>query len=164
LRSFGDVFVAGFEVEDNAIISRALAGAKAGELVVINPAPAREIPAEILATQPILVPNELEARALTGETDPIAAAKMLAGRSNAPVVVTLGPRGAVLVDEGRVETVAGAARRRRRYHGRWRHLRGALAAELSIGRSLIEAVRLRHSRGVDVGEGRGRSRGHAHSR
>ena len=83
--SFGDVFVAGFEVDDDAIISRAAAGSKAGEIIVINPAPARDIPADLLATRPILVPNELEARALTGESDPVAAAKVLVGRTNAPV-------------------------------------------------------------------------------
>jgi ribokinase len=62
--------------------------------VVLNPAPAAQIPDELLALGPILTPNAGEAAGLTGEQDPEAAAAALAERTRAPVVITLGPDGA----------------------------------------------------------------------
>ena len=73
-----------------------LAAARAtGGPVVLNPAPAGVIADELLALGPILTPNAGEAAELTGEQDPEAAARALAARTGAPVLVTLGPRGAL---------------------------------------------------------------------
>jgi len=73
-----------------------LAAARAtGGPVVLNPAPAGVIADELLALGPILTPNAGEAGELTGEQDPEAAARALAARTGAPVLVTLGPRGAL---------------------------------------------------------------------
>src|SRR6187549_1585147 len=63
-----DVLVSCFEVGLDALISGAERYASAGALVVVNPAPALELPAALLATRPILVPNEGEAETLTGES------------------------------------------------------------------------------------------------
>lgn len=72
-----------------------------GGRVVLNPAPASPLPAEVLAGVSVLVPNATELALLTGEAvpdDPAAAAR-LATQVAGPeaVVVTLGPRGAVVV-------------------------------------------------------------------
>lgn len=73
-----------------------LAGARAahehGVRVVLTPAPAQPLPAELLALTDLLVPNEHEAAVLTGKSDPYDAASELLTRVP-EVVVTLGAEG-----------------------------------------------------------------------
>lgn len=69
-----------------------------GKLVVLNPAPAQPLPAELLASVDYLVPNELEAAALTGaRVDSPAAAAQAAQRlrdlGSRNVIITLGAAG-----------------------------------------------------------------------
>ncbi|MGH2543951.1 MAG: PfkB family carbohydrate kinase, partial [Ardenticatenaceae bacterium] len=54
----------------------------------------------------ILVPNEVEARALTGVADPRQAAGLLRERGIESVIVTLGKRGALLVDGQGIREIA----------------------------------------------------------
>ena len=68
---------------------------------ILNPAPATELPAELLALTDILVPNEVEAGMLAGRRvatldDAKEAAAALLERGPKVVVVTLGGRGALL--------------------------------------------------------------------
>jgi len=100
----GDVVLLGFEVPDAAVVAGARAAAEAGARAILNPAPARDLPAGVLEAGVLLTPNGLEAAALTGETDAAAAARALARRTSAPVVVTVGADGALLADgDGIVE-------------------------------------------------------------
>jgi ribokinase len=73
---------------------------EAGVRVLLNAAPARELPSEVLRAVDVLVVNELEARTLAGASagDVGALARALAARGPELVVVTLGERGAVLFD------------------------------------------------------------------
>ena len=89
----GGVVLLGFEVPDAPVLAGARAARAAGLEVVVNPAPARELPFALLALSPLLTPNLDEARALAGEEDPEAAARALAAKTGAPVVVTLGADG-----------------------------------------------------------------------
>ena len=73
--------------------ARLAAARAASGPVVLNPAPAREIPDELYALGPILTPNAGEAAELTGQQDPEAAARALAERTGAAVLVTLGAQG-----------------------------------------------------------------------
>src|SRR5204862_98692 len=77
--------------------------------VVLNPAPARDLPDALLALSPVLTPNRDEARALSGEDEPEAAALALAGRTGSPAVVTVGAQGALVADGGTVERVPAPA-------------------------------------------------------
>ncbi len=138
----GGVFLANFEIADEAVLAGARMAADAGMIIVINPAPARELPATLLALGPILVPNEGEAQALTGEIEPLNAARVLAARSGAPVVVTLGAQGAVVVDKGDAETVPAPLVEAVDTTGAGDTFAGAMAAGLAAGSPLIEAVRL----------------------
>jgi ribokinase len=66
---------------------------------VLNPAPAKKIPARLLRMVHTLTPNETEAAVLTGSSDPATAARILQKRGCARVVVTIGPRGAWVCSE-----------------------------------------------------------------
>lgn len=76
----------------------------AGVTVILNPAPARPLPAELLALVDILIPNESETAALTGlpvgsEAELAAAAAHLRAQGVGTVILTLGSRGALLATE-----------------------------------------------------------------
>jgi len=67
-----DVCVVGFEVGDPAVAAAAAAARAAGCELVVNPAPARPLPAELGAGRMVLVPNEPELAGLLawlGELD-----------------------------------------------------------------------------------------------
>jgi ribokinase len=83
------------ELPMEAVVAAAhTARAAGGVSVILTPAPARELPAELLDAVDVLVPNEHEAVALTGAADPEAAVKLLLERVP-EVVVTLGAHGAL---------------------------------------------------------------------
>jgi ribokinase len=76
-----------------------------GRTVVLNPAPARPLPPELVALADFLVPNEVEAAALSGlpvgsVSEAITAAERLRGGRDACVLVTLGERGVVVATPG----------------------------------------------------------------
>ncbi|HVX46001.1 MAG TPA: ribokinase [Mycobacteriales bacterium] len=82
----------------------------AGVRTVLNPAPAQaELPAELFELSDVLCPNQGEAALLTGtsEGDPEAASRALIDRGARSVVVTLGERGALVVEDGAVVPVPG---------------------------------------------------------
>ncbi|WBB82066.1 ribokinase [Micromonospora sp. WMMD882] len=90
-----DVLVAQLEIPVETVTTAALAARAAGTRVVVNAAPARQVPAELLAAVDVLVVNEVEARALTGRgrEDPRALLELVPR-----AVLTLGGQGAWYVD------------------------------------------------------------------
>ena len=72
--------------------------------VILNPAPARPLPAELLALVDVLIPNESETALLTGmpvgcQAEAEAAAGALRKLGVGTVILTLGERGALLARE-----------------------------------------------------------------
>jgi hypothetical protein len=133
----GDVVLLSHEVPEAAV----LAGARAARgPIVLNPAPARLLADELLALRPILTPNAGEARELTGRDEPEAAARALADRTGAPVLLTLGARGVLLVDGGEPELIAAPRVEVADTTGAGDTFNGALAAELAAGRALRDAA------------------------
>ncbi|OKK19156.1 ribokinase [Streptomyces sp. CB00455] len=126
-------------------LEAALAGARCarahGVRTVLTPAPAQALPAELLAATDLLVPNEHEAAALTGLTDPqLAAAALL---DDVPeVVVTLGAAGVLYAARGRDPLTVPAPRVRAvDTTAAGDTFVGALAVALGEGRPVPQALR-----------------------
>ncbi|HDN19468.1 MAG TPA: ribokinase [Candidatus Acetothermia bacterium] len=117
-----------------------------GDLTILNQAPARALPREILSLVDFLTPNETELEVLaegrvSGPEDASAAGERLLEEGPGTVIVTMGERGALIISgEGKrevpsfpvravVSTAAGDA------------FNGALALALARGMALAEAVR-----------------------
>jgi ribokinase len=75
------------------------AGRGRGVPVVVNPAPARRSALELAPLAPIFTPNVVEARELTGDADKHRAAATLARLTGAPVIITDGSAGALVLEE-----------------------------------------------------------------
>jgi ribokinase len=125
-----------FELTDDVVGAAAEAGHAAARTLIVNPAPARTLDPALCCLAPILTPNEHEAAALTGAGEPEEAGRLLAARTGAPVVVTLGARGALVVDGNDLERVAAPTARVVDTTGAGDTFSGVLATELAAGRTL----------------------------
>ncbi|GAA0827268.1 ribokinase [Streptosporangium amethystogenes subsp. fukuiense] len=92
--SRSDVLLLQLELPIEAVTAAARAARAAGTTVVLTPAPVQPLPAELLEAVDILVANEHEAVAITGQADHERALKELRGTVGW-VIVTLGARGAL---------------------------------------------------------------------
>ena len=135
------------EVPPAASLAAARAARLAGARVVLDPAPAHDAPpAELLSAAWVLTPNEAEASRLSGilvETVSGAseAGRLLRRRHGTAVVVTLGARGAVVVDERGVTPIPAFPVDAVDAVGAGDAFNGALADGLARGLSLVEATR-----------------------
>ncbi|MCP5412747.1 MAG: ribokinase [Alphaproteobacteria bacterium] len=133
------------EVPLDAVWAAARCAHKAGARFILDPAPARALPTDLLEQVDWLLPNENEACALLGREalgDPLDAARALAARGPRGVVLKLGAAGVVLLGEDNAPvaiaapkmgvadtTAAGDA------------FAGAFAVALGEGRTPLEAAR-----------------------
>lgn len=136
----GDVILCSFEVSDRAVLAAAQVARTRGALIIVNPAPARALEPELIACAPILTPNESEAEALTGESNPVRAARVLSDSTEAAAIVTLGRAGSLLVADQRLYRFAAPATLPVDTTGAGDTLNGILAAELASGSELTDAV------------------------
>ncbi len=137
----GTVCLIGFEVSDEAVTSAARWAAAHELRIIVNPAPARPLTEELLSFGPVLTPNQAEAAMLSGEPDPERAARALAARSGAPVIVTLGADGALLYEHDHAERLPALPVEPVDTTGAGDALNGILAAEYAGGATLREALR-----------------------
>jgi ribokinase len=72
----------------------------AGWFIVLNPAPARPLTPALLPLIDVIAPNETEAAALTGSSDPREAAQHLLAQGVRAALITLGGEGALYCDAG----------------------------------------------------------------
>lgn len=134
------------EIPDAAVAAAVRAAHARGLPCVLNPAPARAPLLELASERPLLTPNAGEARVLAAAAgsearDPDDAARVLAELTGAPVVVTLGARGALLMtDEGDAVPFPARAARPVDTTGAGDTFNGALAARLAAGDALSAAI------------------------
>ena len=137
-----DVVLIQLEVPLEAV---AAASATEGALIILNPAPARPLPADLLRSVDVLVPNLPELAALTGGGSPeslrtIARRGRRLGDEGA-VVVTLGERGALVLDSDGETQIAAPEVDAIDTTGAGDAFCGSMAAQLARGRALVDAVR-----------------------
>lgn len=116
--------------------------------VILNPAPGRRLPPDLLAMVTVLTPNETEARQVLGEEGEqqrdddlhrIAGELLMAGVDTA--VITLGAAGALLATPDGIEQVATYPVQAVDTVAAGDCFTGALSVEFASGRSLRDAVR-----------------------
>lgn len=157
------------EIPGDAVVAAVEAAAAAGVTCVLNTAPPIPAVAELLGRGPVLTPNTHELAALTamlgpagdrGDGSPLgdgeaacaadksrtvvqARAAALAGRTQAPVVVTLGGGGAALVTaDGEAELIAAPVVKVRDTTGAGDTFNGVLATRMAAGDEMAAAVRM----------------------
>lgn len=113
--------------------------------VILNPAPAQKLPPKILQKVTILTPNEIEAETLTGiavknKTTAAQAAKILHDQGVPIVIVTLGAKGAYLSTPALKEMIKPFKVKALDTTAAGDIFNGSLAAALSEGTGLLEAV------------------------
>jgi ribokinase len=141
------VMVVQLEIPLETVHTAAVLAAKSGAHVILNPAPARALPDELLRHVSILTPNETEAELLTGikvDSDSAAtkAASVLRARGVQTVILTLGARGAlVATSDGSAQLVPGFKVKAVDTTGAGDVFNGALAVALAEEQPLIDAVR-----------------------
>jgi ribokinase len=121
-------------------------------IVILNPAPAAELPDEILRKVHFITPNETEAERLTGievsdETSAAQASDILHERGVKTVIITMGSKGAFLSDpgSGTRKMVPGFSVEAVDTTAAGDVFNGQLAVMLSEGRSLEEAILFAHA-------------------
>jgi ribokinase len=146
LLSPGDVLLVQLEIPIESVLAAARAASRAGARVILNPAPARELPQELLALVSVLTPNESEAARLAGVSAGgaqalDAAATALLRLGVGAVVVTLGAAGAYVATPERRETIDAFPAEARDTTGAGDVFNGAMAVALAEGKGLADAVR-----------------------
>lgn len=107
-----DVLLMQLESPIPTVIAAAQIARRAGTKVILNPAPARSLPDELLREVDVITPNETEAEMLTGiavqnEADAQRAADKLHSYGIGTVLITLGAKGVWLSEQGKGELLPG---------------------------------------------------------
>jgi ribokinase len=144
----GDVAVSQFEIPLPTITAFFHRARAAGATTILNPAPAIRFGQELLDLVDVLVLNETELGFLTGtelrDTDEparfVEAARSLRTNSDRMICVTLGKRGVLALTGGDASVIAGRAVKAVDTTGAGDCFVGALAAQLSAGRVIRDAL------------------------
>ena len=140
-----DVIVLQLEIPDDANLAAARLAKRAGAKVVLNPAPFRVLPSELLELVDLLVPNEHELEQLAQSLEvPVDGVEGVAHAIHQllriDLVVTLGDAGALVVDDEGVGGIPGMHVDPVDTVGAGDTFTGNLAAHIARGIPLREAV------------------------
>ena len=141
----GGVVLTQLEIPEATASAALRVGRDSGVTTLLNPAPVRPLPPEVLALADVLTPNQTEARVLLGLAPDDAAHDLdicarLLDLGVATVVLTRGADGAVIATSEGAAAVPAPAVEVVDSTGAGDAFSGTLAAELSAGRGLEDAV------------------------
>ena len=133
------------EIPLDTVIYAAGIAFKAGKKVILNPAPAQKLPAELLKMLFMITPNETEAELLTGVQvidlkSAENAARILLAQGIEVVVLTLGSKGALLVTRDSCELIPAYQVEAVDSTAAGDCFNGALVVALAEGAGLVKAI------------------------
>ena len=144
------VLLCQLEVPQESVLESFRVARTAGVRTILNPAPAAVLSEELLQLTDVCVPNEPELESLTGQpADTLeqaeAAARTLARRGPGALVVTLGHRGALVLERDTIEHISPVPVQAVDPTGAGDAFIGALGVSLASGLPLRSAVRRANS-------------------
>jgi len=148
-----DYLLLQLEIPLDALTLAASIARTAGIPVILDPAPARELPLELYALVSIITPNETEARLLTGDDTTTdagihRAGQRLLSRGVGSVIIKAGKRGGFLVEPGTFTHVPGFAVQVVDTVAAGDSFNAGLAAALGDGATMLDAVRFANATGA----------------
>lgn len=141
-----DILISQLEIPVETTLEAFRIARSGGVRTILNPAPAAPIPDELLQLADICAPNETETELLTSlpaktRADAEAAARHLLARGPRTVILTLGERGALLVEENGVTEIPAVQVNAVDPTGAGDAFIGSLAVFLGEGLSTDDAIR-----------------------
>ena len=148
-----DVVIAQLEVPLETVACTLDLACAHGIPTILNPAPAQKLSQRLLSKVTYLTPNETEAQMLSGLDSSdveraIGAGRALLGLDTAHVIVTMGSRGALLVDRETEQLIPTIAVQPVDTTAAGDAFNGALAFALGQGKQLEEAIRFANCAGA----------------
>lgn len=140
-----DYLLMQLEMPVASIIKAAQIARSSGVQVVLNPAPAKTLPDELLACIDMLTPNQIEAECLTGirvhdQHSAIEAAKVLHEKGIRTVVITMGRQGVFVSDAVGCRMVNGFSVKAKDTTAAGDTFNGALLVKLAEDSAMDDAV------------------------
>ena len=134
------------EIPVEAVVRAAKIGHEAGVCVVLNPAPACDLPEEIFQYLSLIIPNQTEIALMTGieandEEGAAKAVEALQAKGTKDVIVTMGSKGSMVYHEGQATFVPSRKVNAVDTTAAGDTYCGGLCVALSEGKDIIEAAR-----------------------
>ena len=141
-----DIVLLQLEIPMETVEFVAKIASEKGKKVILNPAPAQPLSAELLSHLYLVTPNETEAEMISGvkitdEASANEAARVLSEKGVQNVIITLGSKGALVYCDGKSEVVPAYKVKAVDTTAAGDVFNGALTVALSEGCNLIEASR-----------------------
>jgi len=143
-----DYVVLQLEIPMETVAAAVLTAKKMNKKIILNPAPAAEIPRELYGMIDIMTPNETELALLTGTKDIMEGSRLLLDRGAKSIVVTLGEEGCLYMDKTRAVKVGAFKVKAIDSTAAGDCFNAALAVALCEGKTIEEALSFSNAAGA----------------
>ena len=142
----GDILIMQLEVPMEIVVYAAEKGKKKGMTVILNPAPAAQLPQALRCNVDMITPNETETQIITGispdsEVELALAVKKFYSYGIKNVVMTMGSRGSLVTYGGNIELIPACKVKAVDTTGAGDTYVGAVACLLDAGKDIVSACR-----------------------